>query len=161
MKKIELLAPAGDLEKLKIAIDYGADGIYLGGENFSLRRRAKNFTDDELREGVEYAHDRGVKVYVTMNIVPHNEDLKGAGEYAQFLESMGVDGVIISDPGMFMLVKEAVDNMEIHISTQGSVTNYETINFWHKMGAERVVLARELSFEKIREIRKIHQKIWS
>lgn len=151
MKKIELLAPAGDLNKLYTAIDYGADAVYLGGESFGLRKASKNFTIENIKKGVEYAHARGKKVHVTMNIIPHEDDIVGVEEYAKQLEEAGVDAVIVSDPGMFMRIKEAT-NIDIHISTQGSVTNSSTVNFWYKMGAKRVVLARELSLEEIRKI---------
>lgn len=152
-EKIELLAPAGDLEKLKIAVDYGADAVYLGGEAFGLRKNSKNFTRDDLEEGIKYAHDRGVSVHVTMNIIGHNDDLDGAEEYAKDLYDLGVDAVLIADPGMFMKVKNACPNLDIHISTQASITNYDTVNFWHQIGAGRAVLARELSFDEIKEIR--------
>ncbi len=154
MNKVELLAPAGDLTKLKIAVIYGADAVYLGGESFGLRKRSKNFSLDQIKEGVDFAHERGVKVYVTLNIIPHNDDFEGLEEYVQSLEEINVDGVIVSDPGMFMKIKNAVPNMEIHISTQASVTNYETVMFWYNLGARRVVLARELSFEEIKAITK-------
>lgn len=152
MKKIELLAPAGDLEKLKMAIIYGADAVYLGGEAFGLRKASKNFSIEQIKEGVEFAHERGKKVYVTLNIVPHNKDLIGLEEYVTSLYNVNVDAVIVSDPGMFTIIKKTVPEMEIHISTQASVTNYETIMFWYNLGARRIVLARELSFEEIKEI---------
>lgn len=152
MRKAELLAPAGDLDKLKMAVLYGADAVYLGGENFGLRKASKNFSIDQIKEGVEFAHERGVKVYVTLNIVPHNDDLVGLEEYAKELEGVGVDAVLIADPGVFMKVKATVPNMPIHISTQASVTNYETVMFWYNLGASRVVLARELSLKEIKEI---------
>lgn len=152
MKKIELLAPAGDLEKLKIAVIYGADAIYLGGEAFGLRKRSKNFSMEDIKEGVQFAHDRGVNVYVTLNIIPHNEDFEGLDEYLDELADANIDGVIVSDPGMFMRVKNRVPQIPIHISTQGSVTNIETVMFWYNQGARRVVLARELSLEEIKYI---------
>ncbi|WP_128425969.1 peptidase U32 family protein [Gudongella oleilytica] len=152
MKKVELLAPAGDLEKLKMAIIYGADAVYLGGEAFGMRKASKNFTLDQIREGVLFAHDRGKKVYVTLNIVPHDKDMEGIEEYAKELEEAGVDAFIVSDPGMFTVIKRTTPNMEIHISTQASVTNYETIMFWHGLGVRRIVLARELSLEEITNI---------
>lgn len=152
MRKAELLAPAGDLDKLKMAVLYGADAVYLGGENFGLRKASKNFSIDQIKEGVDFAHERGVKVYVTLNIVPHNDDLVGLEEYAKELEGVGVDAVLIADPGVFMKVKATVPNMPIHISTQASVTNYETVMFWYNLGASRVVLARELSLKEIKEI---------
>ena len=152
MKKIELLAPAGDLEKLKMALTYGADAVYLGGEAFGLRKRAKNFSLDQIEEGVAYAHERGAKVYVTLNIIPHNDDMDGAEEYIKALDEIGVDAVLVADPGMFMKVKKAAPNMEIHISTQANVTNLETALFWYDQGARRIVLARELSLEEIKKI---------
>ena len=153
MKKIELLAPAGDLEKLKMAISYGADAVYLGGEAFGLRKASKNFTIDKISEGIKFAHDRGKRVYVTLNIIPHSKDLIGLEEYVAELYNIGVDAVIVSDPGMYTIIKNTVPDLEIHISTQGSVTNAATINFWHSLGASRVVLARELSLKEIEEIR--------
>ncbi len=154
MKKIELLAPAGDLEKLKMAIIYGADAVYLGGEAFGLRKSSKNFSLDQIKTGIEFAHEREKKVYVTLNIIPHPKDLEGLEEYVTDLYNIGVDAVIVSDPGMFNIIKKTVPDLEIHISTQGSVTNAATINFWHDIGAQRVVLARELSLEEIGSIRK-------
>lgn len=147
-----MLAPAGDLEKLKMAIIYGADAVYLGGEQFGLRKASKNFTKEEIREGVEFAHDRDKRVYVTMNIVPHNEDLIGLEEYVEELYKMGVDGVIVSDPGIYSIISRTVPNLSIHLSTQASVTNYETIMFWYNLGIRRIVLARELSLKEIEEI---------
>lgn len=152
MDKIELLAPAGDLEKLKMAITYGADAVYLGGEAFGLRAASKNFTLDEIAEGVKYAHKRGKKVYVTLNIVPHDKDFQGLEEYVTNLYNLKVDAVIVSDPGMFSVIKRTVPKLPIHISTQASVTNYETIMFWYNLGVRRIVLARELSLEEIRAI---------
>lgn len=154
MKKVELLAPAGDMEKLKMAIRYGADAVYLGGEAFGLRTASKNFSIEDIKEGVKYAHDRGKRVYVTLNIVPHNEDLDGIEDFVLDLYYAGVDAVIVSDPGMFSIIKRSAPNLPIHISTQASVTNYETINFWYELGVRRVVLARELSLEEIKELRK-------
>lgn len=153
MKKVELLAPAGDLERLKIAVIYGADAVYLGGQVFGLRAAAKNFTIEEIQEGVDFAHQHGVKVFVTVNIIPHNEDLQELPEYLKGLEKIGVDAVIVSDPGTFSIVKEVIPNMEIHISTQANTTNYRTVKFWKDQGASRVVLARELSLEEIKEIK--------
>ncbi len=152
LQKPELLAPAGDLEKLKMAIIYGADAVYLGGEQFGLRKASKNFTIDEIKEGIDFAHNRGKKIYVTMNIVPHNKDLEGLEEYAMELYRLNVDGVIVSDPGVFSIINRTVPNLPIHLSTQASVTNYETIMFWYNLGVRRIVLARELSFKEIKEI---------
>mgnify|MGYP000173630057 CR=1 FL=1 len=152
LNKPELLAPAGDLEKLKMAINYGADAVYLGGERFGLRKASKNFDIDEIKEGVEYAHSRDKKVYVTMNIVPHNEDLIGLEDYVRELYNIGIDAVIVSDPGMFTIIRRTIPDMPIHLSTQASVTNYETVMFWYNLGVKRIVLARELSLEEIKEI---------
>lgn len=152
MKKVELLAPAGDLEKLKIAFKYGADAVYLGGESFGLRKASKNFTEDQLREGVEFAHSLGKTVHVTLNIIPHEEDLTGLEEYVKNLWEIGVDALIVADPGMYLRIKEAVPEFPIHVSTQASVTNSSTVKFWANMGAERVVLARELSLDEISKI---------
>lgn len=152
MQKPELLAPAGDLEKLKMAIIYGADAVYLGGEQFGLRKASKNFNMDEIKEGIDFAHSRGKKIYITMNIIPHNKDLKGLEDYAMELYKLNVDGVIVSDPGVFSIINRTVPNLPIHLSTQASVTNYETIMFWYNLGIRRIVLARELSFKEIKDI---------
>lgn len=152
MNRPELLAPAGDLEKLKMAIIYGADAVFLGGEAFGLRASSKNFTIEQIKEGLEFAHFRGKKVYVTLNIIPHNEDLSGLPEYVKVLDEIGVDAVIVSDPGVVLVVKENAPNMEIHISTQANTTNYLSANFWYNMGVKRIVLARELSLNEISEI---------
>lgn len=149
---VELLAPAGDLDKLKMAIMYGADAVYLGGEAFGLRTSSKNFSLEEIKEGVKYSHERGKKVYITLNIVPHDEDLIGLEEYIKYLYDINVDAVIVSDPGMFSMIKRTIPELPIHISTQASVTNYETIMFWYDLGVRRIVLARELSFEEIKSI---------
>ena len=150
---IELLAPAGDLSRMKTAFMYGADACYIGGIEFGLRKAATNFTRDDLKEAVEFANKNNKKIYVTLNIIPHEGDFDGMVDYIKFFDEIGVHAVIVSDPGVFSLVKEN-SNLQIHISTQGSVTNSNTINFWHKMGASRVVLARELSLEEIATIRK-------
>ena len=152
MRKPELLAPAGDLEKLKMALIYGADAVYLGGEQFGLRKAAKNFNLDQIEEGVNFAHKRGKNVYVTLNIIPHNEDLVGLGEYVHNLNDLNVDGVIVSDPGVFSIVRRETPSLPIHLSTQASVTNYETIKFWYDLGIKRIVVARELSLKEIKEI---------
>lgn len=153
MNKVELLAPAGDLEKLKMAIIYGADAVYIGGENFGMRTASKNFTQDEMKEGVEFAHERGKKVYVTLNIIPHNEDLIGLEDYLKFLDRIHVDAVIVADPGVLMIVRETLPLMEVHVSTQANNTNYQSAKFWYKQGVQRIVTARELSFDEIKEIR--------
>jgi len=152
LKKPELLAPAGDLEKLKMAIVYGADAVYLGGQQFGLRSSAKNFSIEDLKEGLNFAHTRGKKVYVTVNIIPHNEDLLGLPEYLKTLENLGVDAVIVADPGILSIVKETTPNMEIHLSTQANTTNYLSANYWFKQGVKRIVVARELSIKEITEI---------
>ncbi|MBE7051506.1 MAG: U32 family peptidase [Ruminococcaceae bacterium] len=151
--KVELLAPAGSLSKLKYAIEYGADAVYIGGEEFSLRVAAKNFSNAEIKEGIDYAHARGKKVYITANIIPHNEDLKAFPEFVKEVNSMGADAIIVSDLGAFSIVREVAPNMEIHISTQANNTNYMSAKMWYKLGAKRVVLARDLSFKEIEEIR--------
>lgn len=153
MKKPELLAPGGSLEKLKIAIDYGADAVYVGGEAFSLRVAAENFTIPELIEGLRYAHDRGKKVYLTANILPHNADIEEFKEYLNEIAPLGFDGILVSDPGMFSIVKDKCPELPIHISTQANNVNYASAQFWKSMGADRVVLAREMSFKEIAEIR--------
>ncbi len=153
MRKPELLVPAGSLEVLKVAVTYGADAVYLGGEAFGLRAKAKNFSPDEMRQGIAFAHERGVKVYVTANIFAHNYDLEEAARYFRELSEIGPDAVLISDPGMFLLAKENCPNIEIHISTQANNTNYMTYRFWWEMGAKRVVSARELSLSELKEIR--------
>ena len=153
MEKIELLAPAGNLEKLKMAILYGADAVYIGGQRFGLRASADNFSPEQMKEGVEFAHNRGARVYVTVNIIPHNHDLVGLPQYIKQLEGIGVDAIIVSDPGIFSIAREVSPDMEIHISTQANNTNYKSAEFWYKLGAKRVVVARELSFGEIREIK--------
>ena len=152
MKRPELLAPAGNLEKLKIAIIYGADAVYLGGENFGLRAGAKNFTLKQLAEGIKFAHDRGKRVYLTLNIISHNEDLVGLPKYVAKLKELDLDAVIISDPGVLKIVKNIIPEMEIHLSTQASTTNYAAVNFWYEQGIRRIILARELSLKEIEEI---------
>ena len=153
MRFPELLCPASSLEVLKIAVIYGADAVYIGGEAFGLRAKAKNFTLEEMKEGIDFAHERGVKVYVTANILAHNDDLEGVRKYFHELKAIGPDALIISDPGVFMIAKEVCPEIEIHISTQANNTNYGTYQFWHKLGAKRVVTARELSLKELTEIR--------
>ena len=155
-KKPELLVPAASLEVLKTAVIFGADAVYIGGEAFGLRAKAKNFTMKEMAEGISFAHTRGVKVYVTANILAHNEDLEGAERYFGELRDMrpdSCDALIISDPGLFAIAKEVWPEAEIHISTQANNTNYQTYLFWWRLGAKRVVSARELSLEEIHVIR--------
>ena len=151
--KLELLAPAGDLEKLKIAVLYGADAVYIGGEAYGLRAKAKNFTKEKMAEGIAFAHERGKKVYVTANIYAHNQDFAGMADYFKEVEALGADGLLISDLGVFAVAREAVPNMEIHISTQANNTNFESAKMWYQLGARRVVVARELSLGEIKEIR--------
>lgn len=153
MRKTELLIPASSLEVLKVAAIYGADAIYIGGEAFGLRAKAKNFTKEEMKEGIAFAHAHGVKVYVTANILAHNSDLEGVRQYFRELKEIGPDALIIADPAVFMIAKEEVPEIERHVSTQANNTNYGTYQFWYGLGAKRVVSARELSLEEIREIR--------
>ncbi len=153
IKKPELLAPAGSLNKLKYAIMYGADAVYIGGEEFSLRVAAQNFSMEEIKEGIGFAHDRGKKVYITANIIPHNEDLKDFPDFVKEVNELGADGIIVSDLGTFSIVKEVAPNLEVHISTQANNTNYKSAQVWYKLGAKRIILARDLSFEEIREIK--------
>ena len=153
MNKIELLAPAGNLEKLKTAIIYGADAVYVGGEAFSLRAKADNFTYEDMKEAVEFVHSRGKKIYVTVNIFAHNEDIERMPEYIKTLDEIGIDAVIVSDMGIFSIVREVAPNLEIHVSTQANNTNYKTAELWYKLGAKRVVLARELSMKEIKGMR--------
>ncbi len=149
----EVLVPASSLEVLKTAVIFGADAVYIGGEAFGLRAKAKNFSMEEMKEGIEFAHARDVKVYVTANILAHNEDLHGVREYFKELKEIRPDALIIADPGVFDIAKEICPEIERHISTQANNTNYGTYNFWHRQGASRVVSARELSLEEIRELR--------
>ena len=153
-KKPELLVPAGSLPVLKVAVLYGADAVYIGGEAFSLRANAHNFTLEEMREGIRFAHEKNVRVFVTANIFAHNQDLEECRTYFNELKGMGIDALIISDPGIFQLAKEILPEVEIHISTQANNTNYGTWRFWHEQGATRVVSARELSLEELKELRK-------
>lgn len=152
-RKIELLAPAGDLEKLKFACIYGADAVYIGGQIFGLRASAKNFSIKDMEEGIKFAHERGKKVYVTINIIPHNEDLKELPEYLEKLNELKVDAVILSDPGTLMYVRKYAKDLEVHLSTQANNTNYMSANFWYEQGVQRIVMARELSFKEIKEIK--------
>ena len=153
MREPELLVPASSLEVLKVAVIFGADAVYIGGEAFGLRAKAKNFSMEDMKEGILFAHEHGVKVYVTANILAHNEDLDGVREYFRELKEIGPDALIISDPGVFQIAKEVCPEIERHVSTQANNTNYSTFCFWHQQGAKRVVTARELSLDEIREIR--------
>lgn len=153
MRKPELLIPASSLEVLKTAVIFGADAVYIGGEAFGLRAKAKNFTSEEMKEGIAFAHEHGVRVHVTANILAHNYDLEGARAYFKELKELKPDALIIADPGMFMLAREICPEIDIHVSTQANNTNYMTYRFWYEQGAKRVVSARELSLREIREIR--------
>lgn len=153
MRKPELLAPAGDLEKLVMAIRYGADAVYLGGREFGLRAAAGNFSLEEMGRGIKYAHDHGARVYVTVNIFAHNRHLESLPEYLKKIAELGADAIIVSDPGIFAAAREVVPGLQVHISTQANTTNWASVKFWADHGAERIVLARELSLEEIREIK--------
>ena len=153
MRIPELLVPASSLEVLKVAVIFGADAVYIGGEAFGLRAKAKNFSMEDMKAGIQFAHEHGVKVYVTANILAHNQDLEGVRSYFQELKEIRPDALIISDPGVFMIAKEVCPEIERHISTQANNTNYGTYQFWHQQGAKRVVSARELSLEELKEIR--------
>ena len=150
MKKPELLLPAGNLETLKIAITYGADAVYIGGDAYSLRAKADNFSYDDMAGGIAFAHEHGKKVYITANIFAHNADLPGIRDYFQELNDLRPDGVLVADPGVFALAKEHLDGIPIHISTQANSTNYASARFWHEQGAARIVAARELSMAEIK-----------
>ena len=152
MKKVELLAPAGSLEKLKTAFFFGADAVYCGGANFGLRAGADNFTIEELKEGIEFAHSRGKNVYLTLNMIPHNDDMEKLPEYIEDLKKLDLDALIISDPGVFKLVREKMPEMSIHISTQANNVNWRSSLFWKELGADRIILARELSGKEMKEI---------
>lgn len=152
-REIELLIPASSLEVLKTAVIYGADAVYIGGEMFGLRAKAKNFSHDDMKEGIAYAHARGVKVFITANISAHNYDIDGVYEYFHELKELQPDAVIVSDAGIFAIAKEIIPEIDIHISTQANSTNYKTYQFWYNLGAKRVVAARELSLEELKEIR--------
>ena len=154
LKRPEILAPAGTLEKLKTAVHYGADACYIGGENYGLRTRAGNFTFEEMEEAVAFAHKHGSKVYVVANMVTHEGDEKGSGEYFRTIRDIGIDAVLISDPALMQICVTEAPGLPIHLSTQASATNYETLNFWADEGLERVVLAREVSMQEIQEIQK-------
>lgn len=158
MKKVELLAPAGNLEKLKTAILYGADAVYVGGKSYGLRAAAGNLNPEEIKEGLEFARAHKAKVYITVNIFARNEDLAGLAAYLQELERIGVDGVIISDPGVWVVARKTKVNLDFHLSTQANTTNWAGARFWEEQGFKRIILARELSLEEIKEIRR-HVKV--
>ena len=154
MKKIELLAPAGDMEKLKAAIYFGADAVYFAGKKFGLRAFSTNFESDEMKDAVDYAHSHNVKCYITVNILAHDNDFEGLREYLEYLDKIGVDGVIVADMGIAHFVKEYT-NLELHVSTQANITNSETAKMWVKLGATRLVLAREMSIEEVKKIKQV------
>ena len=151
MKKVELLAPAGNLEKLKAAITYGADAVYMGGTSFGLRASAGNFTEEEMKEAIKFAHERDAKIYITVNIIAHNEDLDSLPEYLLSLEKLGVDALIVADPGILRIIKDTVPKMEVHLSTQASNTNWSSAKFWASQGIDRIILARELTLDEVSE----------
>lgn len=153
MERVELLAPAGSLTKLKYAVLYGADAVYIGGEEFSLRTAAENFSREDIKEGVEFAHKKGVKVYIALNIIPHNDDVEKIVEAAKNAHALGVDAAIVADLGTVLALRENVPGLDIHVSTQANIVNARTASAFYKLGAKRVVLARELSLEEIKEIR--------
>ncbi|NSW92351.1 MAG: U32 family peptidase [Firmicutes bacterium] len=153
MKKVELLAPAGNPEKLKMAITYGADAVYLGGYEYGLRAYADNFSFEDMEKGIEFAHSKGKKVYITMNIIPHNEDIEGMEEYIKQICRLEADAIILSDPGVYMVVRETAPGMKIHLSTQANNTNWKSAKFWYEQGIKRIILARELSLKEIAEIK--------
>lgn len=153
MKKMELLAPAGDLEKLKTAIDYGADAVYFGGQSFSLRAGAGNLSREEIIEGAAYAHERGKKIYMTVNIFAHNEDIEKLPAFIDEIKDLDIDAFLVSDPGIIAMFREKLPNAALHLSTQANTTNYMTARFWHSMGIERIVAAREMSFKELEQFR--------
>ena len=153
MDRLELLAPAGDLEKLKTAVDYGADAVYFGGALFSLRAGAGNLTIEQMKEGIAYAHSRGVKCYLTLNIFAHNEDVLPLEDYLLKIKALELDAFIVSDPGIILMMKEVMPDAEIHLSTQANMTNYKTAQFWLNQGVKRIVLARELTFDEIGQLK--------
>lgn len=153
MKKVELLAPAGNLEKLMTAVNFGADAVYLGGNRLNLRAFADNFSDDDIKKGIAYCHERNRKVYVTLNVFPHNDDLEGLEEYLLKLRALNADALLVSDPGIIMTARQVIPDMELHLSTQANNVNWKSALFWHKQGIKRIVLARELSLEEIKQMR--------
>lgn len=153
MKRIELLSPAGNFEKMQFALEFGADAVYLGGKNFGLRAFSGNFTDEEISRAVEYAHSKSKSVYVTVNIFPHESDLKTLPDFLKHLERAGVDGLLVADLGIFSMAREIVPNLKLHVSTQANITNSKSARAWQNLGATRLVLARELSLDEIKKIR--------
>ena len=160
MRDVELLIPASNLEVLKVAVLYGADAVYIGGEMYGLRAKAKNFSMEDVKEGIEFAHKHGVKVYITANIVAHNEDLEGIRKYFEELKEIKPDALIISDPGVFMIAKEVCPDIDRHISTQANNTNYETYRFWYQLGAKRVVTAESFLLLRSERSGSIFRRIW-
>lgn len=156
MGKMELLAPAGSMDKMKMAFLYGADAVYLGGKSFGLRAFSDNFSNEELKEAVDYAHARGKHIHVTVNIFPHNDDLKALSDYLVYLRDIGVDAILIADPGIFAMARQLVPDLPVHVSTQANTTNWASTKFWHDNGASRVVMAREVS---LRDVKEIHAKV--
>ena len=152
MKRIELLSPAGDIERLKVTLLYGADAVYIGGEKYGLRANATNFTIDQIQEGCRFAHNLGKKVYLTLNIVFHNEDMDGVEDYIKSVVDAGIDAFIVSDPFIISYIKKNFPQVEVHLSTQDSTTNYKSVKYFQKQGVDRVVLAREVSLDEIKEI---------
>lgn len=148
----KLLAPAGNMDKLIMAVKYGADEIYFAGKTMGMRAGSKNFTNEDLEKGVDYCHKHGKKANITVNITPHNDDLKGLEDYIRYLKKIGTDALIVADPGVIEIIKQTEPEMRIHLSTQANTTNYYSANFWYKQGVNRIVLARELSFVEIEEI---------
>lgn len=153
MQKPELLIPAGSIENLEVAVLYGADAVYIGGQQFGLRAKAKNFSLEQMKQGIDFAHKHGVKVYVTANIIAHNDDIDEVYDYFKELKEIKPDALIIADPGILSIAKEVLPDMELHLSTQANNTNYSSANFWHSLGVKRIVVARELSFKEIKEIK--------
>lgn len=153
MNRVELLAPAGDLEKLKVAVHYGADAVYVGGESFSLRTASKNFSTEQLKEGIAFVHAHGRRIYLTLNIIPHDADIRELEAYLQTLKGLELDGLIVSDPGTILAAQRHLPDVPVHLSTQANTTNAYTAEFWHRQGVKRVVLARELSLEELKDLR--------
>ena len=154
MEKMELLAPAGNMEKMKMAFRFGADAVFLAGKQFGLRAYGGNFSKEQLKEAVDYAHERGKKVYITVNIIPREDELEGLDDYLKYLYEIKVDAVIVSDLGIFSVCREVTPNLPVHISTQASTANWRAAKMWKDMGAERIVLAREVSVSEMADIRK-------
>ncbi|SCI74905.1 Uncharacterized protease yhbU precursor [uncultured Clostridium sp.] len=153
MHKIELLSSAKDLNNLKIALESGADAVYIGGDSFGIDAIAKNFSKEDLENGINFAHEKGKKVYIAVNVMPHNEDFDKLQEYLLNLEKLKVDGIIVSDPGVLAIVKETIPKVRVHMGQQANVTNYNSANFWYNQGIKRIIVTSELSFDEINTIR--------